>query len=77
MIATGYDPTTGYEFVVRIQNGALVYSVLNREYQSDVIRQMSSILINCYGQSKKATPSDVREEGEICLLWAICQDPTA
>ena len=28
-------------------------------------------------EKEKASSVDVREEGEICLLWAICQDPTS
>lgn len=43
-------------------------------YQCD----MSPFVIDLtYYEKEETCPSDVREEGEICLLWAICQDPTS
>lgn len=43
-----------------------------------VIDHMAKQLTKHYGkETEEDTTGDVREAGEICLLWVLCPDPTA
>lgn len=50
---------------------------LHLEPTSYVMEHVANDLIKHYGKDQETCAGDVREEGEICLLWHICPDPTA
>lgn len=51
---------------------------LEEKYIRRISAELTEELDKCIKDEKeKASSVDVREEGEICLLWAICQDPTS